>query len=249
MGENCSFIDRPLWNLIDSTKEGKPYFTKKYFTKKGEYEKFFIFISSVKYNECINILGLNKNCVIRFHEIFGKYDFLVKAYQRIDESSIKDLNDRLKKKGIIRNEILYKKVCRQYKYQEDNGFESETIIGKSCKEMNADEFNFINAFITLKKKKRSELEPEQFLTIVSNSAAKQLAPKLIYKVYLLETDMLIFHLNVGCRDIRNLNQFTSHLDKIVDDNDYQKTTYISTNDHINSEAIKTLFSKNEVKTL
>lgn len=247
MENSCSFVDKPSWYSI---KEFNEYAAKEYLPKK-EFEKYFIFISSLKYKECLRFLSLNKDCIIRFHEIFGKYDFLAKAYQKNeDEKKIDKLNKQLISKRIIRphNSVVYKKVCQQFKYKNDT-FINEELIQKNCFELDADRLHFINAFITLKKKEKSNIEPDQLLTLISNIPDKKLATELIYKVYLLESDILIFHLNIDCRNIRRLNQFTIVIDQVADDNKYQKTTYISTNDHVNHKAIDTLFPSEEIITL
>ncbi len=257
MDNKCKYIETPSWrdslyNNLEHDITSK-YIREKYYLEK-KYTEYFIFITSSKYDKCFKTLTLNNESIVNIHEVFGKYDFIVRAFFNKaefinEEKAFKDILLKPTKKCIANEKsIIFNEVIKEYSF--DSTKMKFTLIAPNdeYKELNINRLNLINAFIVLNKKcnnrKKESIEPEDLLTLMPTKFSSETPSELIYKVYLTDNQSLIFYLNVNCRYLGKLNEFTTSIDKVVDDNGYQKTTYISTHDNVRSETIDRIKIKN-----
>lgn len=246
--EECKYQNTPHWKLIrSSTSEIKQKFIQESYFPKSDYSKYFIFIASKHYDTCCEKL-LSSNSVVKFNEVFGRYDFIAKAYFK-QESEIDLFNEILLSDNTVHSEknIIFNKVKAQYEYV--NGNFKKLNNNRVCEEYDTDELHIINAFVELKKMKYSKTNREDLLKSMPRVLQdKDLSKEIIYKVYFINDDSILFFLNIDCKNIRKLNTFTTAIDQLVDKKKYLKTTYISTKDHINdsnSENIINLFKQHD----
>lgn len=239
----CKYIENPTWKTV---KQGvnKEFIIDEY-TMTKTHSKFFTFITSNNYYKCQK--DLRNDCVIRFHEVYGKFDFVAKVYfDENNESTLKEnFINKLLKSGAIsaKKNLEFRRIKSQHIFQ-DNDFEPDTY--NDCKELNYDKLHIISAFIELKKHDETCITPSELLdNIPPKLGDNELASDLIYKAYITDQNSILLYLNIDCRHIRKLNSFTTALDGIVDKEKYVKTTYISTKDQVNNKVIRKIFKPNQ----
>lgn len=235
------------WRSVKSGKNVGDAISKMYLPS-DKYDKYFVFISSNKYDKCSNCLD-KLPCVVKYHELYGKYDFLVKAYLELNSPNehIERMKDSLFRCGAISSkknierDVVFVKVENQFSYfnRELTGQE----INSDCVELDEDRFNMISAFVEIAFSKRKSKEHNiDLMQSIFRTFNSDIANELVSKVYYLNNGSALWALNINCQNIRNLINLTTFIDAKIDSHrGVTKTTFISPRSKIIGSHIDSLF--------